>query len=104
MPFLYSSTATLTMFATRWIGCSWAATRAGNPARASTAAARPSLARMFIAEGIYRNSLERCSPGLATLSPLDDYDGHRSRVAVGQRHVNRGRRQLAVPGFRPPMK
>src|SRR4029078_7186840 len=96
-PFRYSSTATLTMFATRRAGDSCATRRFENPSPAKvriTAAARPSLSLKLIAEGIYRNSKPRCRPMSGKGLPLDDNHGHRGRFAVRERHESAGCAEL----------
>src|SRR4029079_15675376 len=92
-PFRYSSTATLTMFATRRAGDSCATRRFGthSPAKVRiTAAARPSLSLKLIAEGIYRNSAPRCRPMSGKGLPLNDDHGHGRRFAMRERHERAG--------------
>lgn len=47
-------------------------------------------------------------PGDATLLTLNDYDGNRCRVAVGERHVNRRAAELdeslAGPAVKPQLR
>src|SRR4029079_14552748 len=99
-PFRYSSTATLTMFATRRAGDSCATRRFGNPSPTevrSAAATRPSLSLKLIAEGIYRDSSRRCRPMPGKGLPLDDDDRNRRRFAVGERHEGADRSELLEP-------